>query len=93
MSDNQIDRRVADAIEKTEIKDSLKYLTLVVDKIDSKVDNLDCKTNTKKIDTMWDIHVENKQYKQHIVKTILTNFGKAGGFIIAGATAVYAYLK
>ena len=86
-----------DAKEEAELTIGMKYLTKTVEDgfqaVHKKFDSLDCVSNTKKIDAMYTVHEENKQYKQHIIKTILGQVVKAGGLIAAGATAVYAYLK
>ena len=89
------------AEERGEMKADIKNLTNIVEvgfrAINNKVDNgfksLDCTVNTKKIDELYIAHTDNKQIKQHIVKTVITQTLKASGFVVAGATAVYAYFK
>ena len=90
MSDEYTERR---AEERGEIRACLKNIIEKVDKLDSKIDNLDCKQNT---DTIRELKIDyeyRKSMKQHLVKTIITQTVKASGFVAAGATAVYAYFK
>ena len=89
------------AEERGEMKADIKNLKNIVEvgfrtintKVDNGFKNLDCNINTKKIDELYIAHTDNKQIKQHILKAIITQTLKASGFVIAGATAVYAYLK
>lgn len=86
-----------DPKEEAELTIGMKYLTKAVEdgfcEVHKKFDDLDCKSNTLKVDEMYREHTENKQLKQHFAKTVISQFVKAGGFVAAGVTAAYAYLK
>lgn len=82
---------------KADIKNLINMVKVGFLDINTKVDNgfksLECTVNTKKIDELYIAHTDNKQIKQHIVRAVITQTLKASGFVIAGATAVYAYFK
>ena len=90
MDESQAERR---AEERGGMKKDIEYLIEKVDDIHMVVNGLDCKQNTKKIDEMYITHLDNKEMKKHIAKTIISKVTQAFGLVAAGATAVYAYFK
>ena len=71
----------------------IKYLIKEVDGISKNVKNLDCAKNMEIIHVLKREHDKHEVMRQHIAKTIATQILKASGFVVAGATAVYAYFK
>ena len=90
MSDAQIERRAED---RAEMKTDIRWIKDAVKDIATDVKNLDCKKNTEIIQELKIDYDERKQIKAHILKTIITKSAQAGGFLMAGATAVYAWFK
>lgn len=94
MADNQVERRAED---RGGMRADVAWIKEAVKSIATDVKSLDCKKNTEIINilkTDYDDRKESEKFvKQQLFKTAMAKVTQAGGFIVAGAASVYAFLK